>query len=156
MSFRPGLAHNLLRPLTFRNAQSHLPQITRRTFTTARSTFAKPQTARLSLSPILFPLALGSSYAAYNLLNSPAQCESPTLANTFSSGPTPEVGAGNPPPHSDLSAYQLGFGAVCGICTGIFVKKGLKAIAFLLGGVFVLMQVGPFVPLACSRRRERL
>jgi len=39
-----------------------------------------------------------------------------------------------------LNVYQLSFGAVCGICTGVFVKKGLRAIAFLLGGIFVLMQ----------------
>jgi FUN14 domain-containing protein 1 len=141
MSFRPGLSSSLFRPITFRTAQSHLPQLSRRTFTTARST--APRNARLSLSPVLFPLALGSSYAAYHMLNNPAACESsPSLTNTFSSAPRPEVGGGNPPPHSDLSAYQLGFGAVCGICTGVFVKKGLRAIAFLLGGVFVLMQVG--------------
>jgi FUN14 domain-containing protein 1 len=40
-----------------------------------------------------------------------------------------------------LDVYQLGFGTVCGICTGVFLKKGLRAIAFLLGGVFVLLQV---------------
>lgn len=39
-----------------------------------------------------------------------------------------------------LSPYQLTFGAVCGICTGIFVKKGAKLVAFFLGGVYVLMQ----------------
>ncbi|RSH93867.1 hypothetical protein EHS25_006517 [Saitozyma podzolica] len=39
-----------------------------------------------------------------------------------------------------LSVYELSFGAVCGICAGVFIKKGLKAFAFLLGGVFVLLQ----------------
>jgi uncharacterized membrane protein (Fun14 family) len=42
-----------------------------------------------------------------------------------------------------LSVYELSFGAVCGICAGVFIKKGLKAFAFLLGGVFVLLQVSP-------------
>jgi hypothetical protein len=37
--------------------------------------------------------------------------------------------------------YELTFGTVCGICSGIFVKKGAKALAFAFGGVFVLLQV---------------
>lgn len=36
--------------------------------------------------------------------------------------------------------YQLSFGTLCGLCAGIFIKKGLKLIAFLLGGGFVLLQ----------------
>ncbi|EIW70165.1 hypothetical protein TREMEDRAFT_23604, partial [Tremella mesenterica DSM 1558] len=44
------------------------------------------------------------------------------------------------PPESILNVYQLGFGTVCGICTGVFVKKGLRALAFVLGGIFVLLQ----------------
>ncbi|KEI38554.1 uncharacterized protein L969DRAFT_88998 [Mixia osmundae IAM 14324] len=35
---------------------------------------------------------------------------------------------------------SLGFGTVCGICAGVFIKKGLKTIAFFLGGLFVLAQ----------------
>ncbi|KAL7415045.1 hypothetical protein BDY24DRAFT_383533 [Mrakia frigida] len=43
-----------------------------------------------------------------------------------------------PPPaaQSIVNPYELTFGAVCGICAGIFIKKGAKALAFLLGGVF--------------------
>lgn len=37
--------------------------------------------------------------------------------------------------------FELSFGAVCGICAGVFVKKGVKLLAFFLGGVFVLLQV---------------
>ena len=33
------------------------------------------------------------------------------------------------------------FRSVCGICAGVFVKKGAKFVAFLLGGTFVLLQV---------------
>jgi uncharacterized membrane protein (Fun14 family) len=40
-----------------------------------------------------------------------------------------------------LSVSELGFGAVAGICAGVFLKKGLKALAFLLGGAFVFLQV---------------
>lgn len=37
--------------------------------------------------------------------------------------------------------YELSFGTVCGICAGVFLKKGAKALAFVFGGVFVLLQV---------------
>ncbi|KAG8861144.1 hypothetical protein FRB96_003094 [Tulasnella sp. 330] len=45
-----------------------------------------------------------------------------------------------PPPTSALNVYELSFGTVCGICAGVFVKKGAKAVAFFLGGVFILLQ----------------
>ncbi|EDR14251.1 uncharacterized protein LACBIDRAFT_305893 [Laccaria bicolor S238N-H82] len=45
-----------------------------------------------------------------------------------------------PPPASSLSLYELGFGTVAGLCAGVFVKKGAKALAVVLGGVFVLLQ----------------
>lgn len=50
------------------------------------------------------------------------------------------------PSQSILSPYQLSFGAVCGVCAGIFVKKGAKLVAFTFGAVYVLMQVSS----ACS------
>lgn len=43
-------------------------------------------------------------------------------------------------PKSDVNIYNLGFGSVCGLCAGIFIKKGLKFVAFLLGGGFILLQ----------------
>lgn len=45
-----------------------------------------------------------------------------------------------PPPSSAINVYELTFGSVCGICAGIFLKKGAKAVAFVFGGVFVLLQ----------------
>ncbi|KIM24020.1 hypothetical protein M408DRAFT_76582, partial [Serendipita vermifera MAFF 305830] len=45
-----------------------------------------------------------------------------------------------PAPKGFANPYELTFGTVCGICTGIFVKKGLKAAAFILGGLFVVLQ----------------
>ncbi|KAI8998509.1 FUN14 family-domain-containing protein [Trametes punicea] len=45
-----------------------------------------------------------------------------------------------PPPASSVNFYELTFGTVCGICAGVFVKKGAKAVAFVMGGVFVLLQ----------------
>ncbi|RDB21273.1 hypothetical protein Hypma_011512 [Hypsizygus marmoreus] len=44
------------------------------------------------------------------------------------------------PPTSTVSLYQLSFGTVAGVCAGIFIKKGAKAAAWLLGGIFVLLQ----------------
>ncbi|GAA5897089.1 FUN14 domain-containing protein [Sporobolomyces salmoneus] len=41
---------------------------------------------------------------------------------------------------SMLNLRDLGFGTVSGICVGVFVKKGLRAVAFLLGGAFVFLQ----------------
>lgn len=37
--------------------------------------------------------------------------------------------------------YELSFGTVVGVCTGVFIKKGIKALAFLLGAAFVVLQV---------------
>lgn len=48
-----------------------------------------------------------------------------------------------PPPQSSLSVYELSFGAVTGICAGVFIKKGAKAVAWFIGGIFVLLQVCP-------------
>ncbi|KAJ7940736.1 FUN14 family-domain-containing protein [Mycena leptocephala] len=45
-----------------------------------------------------------------------------------------------PPPASSVNVYELTFGTVAGICAGVFIKKGAKAVAFFLGGVFVLLQ----------------
>ncbi|TFK76545.1 hypothetical protein BDN72DRAFT_729139, partial [Pluteus cervinus] len=35
---------------------------------------------------------------------------------------------------------QLSFGTVAGLCAGVFIKKGAKAVAWVFGGVFVLLQ----------------
>ncbi|KAF8902041.1 FUN14 family-domain-containing protein [Gymnopilus junonius] len=43
-------------------------------------------------------------------------------------------------PTSAVSLYELGFGTVTGICAGVFVKKGAKAIAWFLGGIFFILQ----------------
>jgi FUN14 domain-containing protein 1 len=58
------------------------------------------------------------------------QCDSPAQ----SSPPLP------PPPPSSVNLYELSFGTVCGVCAGVFIVKGAKMVAFVLGGVFVLLQ----------------
>lgn len=50
-----------------------------------------------------------------------------------------------PPPSSQVNLYELTFGTLCGVCAGVFVKKGAKVLAFFLGGVYVLLQVLPFL-----------
>ncbi|PCH38109.1 hypothetical protein WOLCODRAFT_64834 [Wolfiporia cocos MD-104 SS10] len=45
-----------------------------------------------------------------------------------------------PPPSSNVNYLELTFGTAAGVCAGVFVKKGAKAVAFVLGGVFVLLQ----------------
>lgn len=59
------------------------------------------------------------------------------------SAPPARPQAGDANSGSIVSPYQLTLGGVCGVCAGVFVKKGARALAFLLGGVFVLMQVSP-------------
>ena len=53
----------------------------------------------------------------------------------------------DPPPESIVNMYELTFGTVCGVCAGVFVKKGARALAFVFGGIFVLLQVSsPAIP----------
>ncbi|KAF9652832.1 hypothetical protein BDM02DRAFT_3088196, partial [Thelephora ganbajun] len=54
--------------------------------------------------------------------------------------PAPKDSDLPPPPASILNLYELTFGSICGICAGVFIKKGAKFIAFILGGTFVLLQ----------------
>lgn len=81
----------------------------------------------------LYALTAGLGLSAYTLTRPPVLCD------TSRAAPVPQRRP-DAPPESVLNVYQLGFGTVCGICTGVFVKKGLRAIAFFLGGLFVLMQ----------------
>ncbi|KAI0256742.1 FUN14 family-domain-containing protein [Lactifluus subvellereus] len=67
-----------------------------------------------------------------------ASSESPPRSR-WASGPSDLSGL-PPPPQSSVNLYELTFGTVCGVCAGLFVKKGLKALAFFFGGVFVLLQ----------------
>ena len=79
-------------------------------------------------------ILLTSAWLGYS--SKPAECEPtdlPAPAINASSGNTSN-------PKSIVNLYQLSFGTVCGLCAGIFIKKGLKVIAFLLGGVYILMQ----------------
>ena len=62
-----------------------------------------------------------------------------------------------PPPESTVNMYELTFGTVCGVCAGIFVKKGAKALGFIFGGIFVMLQVSRQVilPLTCAHVNQK-
>ncbi|KAN0063312.1 hypothetical protein ACQY0O_004476 [Thecaphora frezii] len=104
--------------------------------------------ARSSSAPAPAPryglIAGGSIVAAVGLstLASPTvHCDS---ARPYAK-PQPGMGDGNGPviqevPQSSVNIYQLSFGTVCGICAGVFIKKGAKLIAFFLGGIYILLQ----------------
>lgn len=86
----------------------------------------------------LYAIGLGTAFIGLSS-RAPAQCQSVTARSPAGSG-TGGLGEAQPP-QSVLSLYELGFGTVAGICSGVFLKKGLRAIAFLLGGAFILLQV---------------
>lgn len=94
------------------------------------------------------PLALLAGLGLPTLLTQkPLSLESVSTSPPFTSetGLPAEVDF----PKSDVNVYNLGFGTVCGICSGIFIKKGAKFIAFLLGGGFVLLQVSQLIYHMC-------
>ncbi|KAF8334047.1 FUN14 family-domain-containing protein [Cantharellus anzutake] len=71
---------------------------------------------------------------AFGALGKPVECQPPAVQLVQPQRPLP------PPPASAVDVYGLTFGTVCGICAGVFIKKGAKLLAFLFGGVFVLIQ----------------
>lgn len=76
----------------------------------------------------------------FNIPSEPAsQQASPPVATPATA---PNDSTPPPPPASTLNLYELTFGSVCGVCAGVFIKKGAKFVAFMLGGTFVLLQVG--------------
>ena len=108
---------------------------------------------RQSSSPsFLLFIAGGTSLFAYSLNSNPLRCDPTTQsARPYAEPHTVSVqGPGSakltrrneePAIESSVDLKSLSFGAVAGISTGIFIKKGLKALGFLLGGTFVLLQV---------------
>ena len=113
-------------------------------------------TQRKASSSLLLLIAGGSSlFICQAAFTKPAlSCEATTsAARPYAEPYHPSIqGPGSsrlsrandsPAVESSLDLRSLSFGAVAGICTGIFVKKGLKAVGFLLGGAFVFLQVRP-------------
>lgn len=87
---------------------------------------------------VLSAIGLGVGLAVYT--RPVVQCEAPPQARYTKPSEIPELPPLPSVPQSSLKLYELGFGTVTGICAGVFIKKGAKAIAFVVGGVFVLLQ----------------
>ncbi|OSX65045.1 hypothetical protein POSPLADRAFT_1038908 [Postia placenta MAD-698-R-SB12] len=83
-----------------------------------------------------------SLFAAPTVFCEPAvaRASPTTLSQPSGAAPFQSAEAAPPPPSSNVHYLELTFGTVTGICAGVFVKKGAKAVAFVLGGVFVLLQ----------------
>lgn len=77
---------------------------------------------------------------AYSWAMGPAECEA--VVDRFASGGrVPAMEAKTPEDaKSIVNLYQLSFGTVCGLCAGVFIKKGFKLIATVLGAGFVMLQ----------------
>lgn len=168
MSFRPGILPSLLRAahpvrgaptrsfhFLSRGTQQSSPVASRlaQRFGSGRAgprvvTHSAPTTPRGRVqNAYLYSIGLG--LAAITVFPRAAHCASaePLPTPVTQGRPQPSVAVVNTVPddpevRSILSLGQLSFGAVCGICAGVFVKKGFKIVAFALGGVYVLLQVG--------------
>ncbi|KAJ6455679.1 FUN14 family-domain-containing protein [Mycena sanguinolenta] len=102
------------------------------------------QTTRTSVLKAIGAVGLGLGISIFSRPS--IQCEasrpaSPAPVAPAPAPPSPTPDAEMPPlPASSVNVYELTFGTVAGICAGVFIKKGVKTAAFLLGGVFVLLQ----------------
>lgn len=99
--------------------------------------------AHAAPAPPRLGLILGGSLIAATgfsaFVSQPVACESarPYAQNT---SPAASPASVDPQPESIVNVYQLSFGTACGFCAGVFIKKGLKLIAFALGGCYILLQ----------------
>ncbi|GAA6028902.1 hypothetical protein JCM8097_001496 [Rhodosporidiobolus ruineniae] len=124
-----------------------LPSYTR-TLCTTTPTHTAPARSFLTSYRALLAVGLTTSAVAFSTLSSSAlDCASDRSAYAASQPPTladstaGAGGAGAPKEaESILSWRDLSFGTVSGICVGVFVKKGLRMAAFVLGGAFVFLQ----------------
>ncbi|KAJ4488109.1 FUN14 family-domain-containing protein [Lentinula aciculospora] len=102
-----------------------------------------PTATRLQkLSPVSKAIGLSGLGLGLSLYFQPfINCEPPAVSTSRSTEASIQSGSPPPtPPESSVSLYELSFGTVAGVCAGVFIKKGAKAVAFFLGGVFVLLQ----------------
>lgn len=86
-----------------------------------------------------FPFLLAATGVGLSLASFASQ--SKVHCDAVASSPPPELEPNlPPPPQSSVNFYELTFGTVCGVCAGVFVKKGARLVAFFLGGAYVLLQ----------------
>lgn len=134
----PGARCSPLPRLAFRQAHTSAISISR--------SIPKSQSRTYRSLYTTATIGLGLSFLTYHSNRQPIRCDTSTGASLPRPAAAGSSASAGQAPESMLNVYQLTFGTVCGICTGVFLKKGLRAIAFLLGGVFVLMQVSPVAP----------
>ncbi|KAI6131796.1 FUN14 family-domain-containing protein [Pisolithus croceorrhizus] len=117
------------------NTQRHLAGDLRGFSTWKPSTLLSlPGSRRRSFPFLLAATGIGLSLTSF-ASSSKVHCDAVV------STPPPELEPNlPPPPKSSVNLYELTFGTVCGLCAGVFVKKGARLVAFFLGGVFVLLQ----------------
>ncbi|GAA5938741.1 FUN14 domain-containing protein [Sporobolomyces koalae] len=141
--FPSPLAH-LIRQTAQTGPRTPRLRLPGRTLCTATPTTSRQSTSFLSA----YRLALFASLpvTAWTLSNLDSksrtlQCASDrSYAHVSSIPPPPPATPEYKEAESILNLRDLGFGTVSGICVGVFVKKGLRAAAFFLGGIFVFMQ----------------
>ena len=123
------LVHRNAARLSFHNYRYWAPQISQTTNLAIRKSNV---TFWTTISVVCF--GFGASEA---LTPSVLQCDA--SPDSISSPPPRELDT-TPPPSSMVNVRELTFGTVCGVCAGVFIKKGARLVAFCLGGVFVLLQ----------------
>lgn len=151
-TLRLSAKNTSFKPSTFATFQPPVSQHRSVTSLATRFSQSSSRSKQPSHSLLLF-VAGGTSLFAYTIDSKPLRCEpSNQSARPYAEPHTVSVqGPGSARltrsreaqvVESSVDLKSLSFGAVAGISTGIFIKKGLKAAGFLLGGVFVLLQVG--------------
>ncbi|GAA5993522.1 hypothetical protein JCM10908_000631 [Rhodotorula pacifica] len=116
---------------------------TTRTHSTGSTTFLHSYRWAVALAFPVGALTVGALGGGSAPHKQPLQCASAERA--YATAPPPLLSADATTEdlteaESILNIRDLSFGTVSGICVGVFVKKGLRALAFALGGVFVLLQ----------------
>ncbi|KAH8927477.1 hypothetical protein BT69DRAFT_1330387 [Atractiella rhizophila] len=122
-----------------------------RTFSVAIKPSLRKGSGLWSSRAIYLGTAFGSSTALFlSLPSQPFRLDTPSLPSNAQVEPSsppqpPSPSRLTPPPPppsgtSNVSISSLSLSTVLGISTGIFIKKGLKLLAFFLGGLFVLIQ----------------
>ncbi|GAA5824006.1 hypothetical protein JCM11251_003377 [Rhodosporidiobolus azoricus] len=110
------------------------------TYTSSSRTFLRSYRTAVALS------LAGGAAALASTASKPFDCASDrsTYAQTAPAELAAAGGEGGKPvpkeAESILNLRDLGFGTVSGICVGVFVKKGLRMAAFVLGGAFIFLQ----------------
>lgn len=156
MSLRPGLLPSLVRaarPTVQKRGFHFLPNSTgraasnpfkRAAFQDTHAVARAARPAQRNNSTLMYSIGLG--LAGFALTTKAARCDAMPGAPVAPPAAVPRAMEAEHVQEqieakSIVSLPTLTFGAVCGICAGVFVKKGFKLVAFFLGGVFVLLQV---------------